>query len=109
MSDDDARAELAALAVEYAAHLPALVQALAARVVEAQAHPAAVPEARRAAHTLRGTAGSYGFAAVGEAAGRIEDALEEMEEGAPRGDLAPLVAALLATAPHSRSSSGSSK
>ncbi len=32
-------------------------------------------EARRAAHRLRGSAGTYGFSALGAAAGEIEDLL----------------------------------
>ena len=33
-------------------------------------------EARRSAHSLQGTAGSYGFTAVGQAAGRVSELLE---------------------------------
>lgn len=33
-------------------------------------------EARRSAHSLQGTAGSYGFTAVGKAAGRVSELLE---------------------------------
>ena len=40
-------------------------------------------EARRSAHSLQGTAGSYGFTAVGQAAGRISELLEH---DAPRWD-----------------------
>jgi HPt (histidine-containing phosphotransfer) domain-containing protein len=38
-------------------------------------------EARRAAHKLRGSAGSYGFAEIGAVAGAIEDLL--LEPGEP--------------------------
>jgi len=40
-------------------------------------------EARRSAHSLSGTAGSYGFTAVGKAAGRVSQLLENDE---PRWD-----------------------
>jgi len=36
-------------------------------------------EARRSAHSLSGTAGSYGFTAVGKAAGRVSELLENGE------------------------------
>jgi HPt (histidine-containing phosphotransfer) domain-containing protein len=97
---------LRAMRKEYAAALPALVAALAALVEEAAARPEALPEARRAAHRLRGTAGSYGFAALGEAAGRIEDAIDD---GAPDPELRALLPPLAALTPQSRKSSGSSK
>jgi len=74
--DEGTRAALAELCAEYAAELPGLIDELARLAEAAVADPAAVPRARVAAHRLRGTAGSYGFAAVGEGAGSIEDALE---------------------------------
>src|SRR5206468_4299258 len=45
--------------------------------------PLLIAAARPLAHRLRGTAGSYGFFDVGDACGRIEDALERLEGGAP--------------------------
>jgi HPt (histidine-containing phosphotransfer) domain-containing protein len=99
------RAVLADLTAEYAAELPGLVEALAALVEAATMDPAVVPRASAAAHRLRGTAGSYGFAAVGEAAGSVEDALEAGATTAPA-----LVHALAALVPQpSARSSGSSK
>ena len=68
---------LAVLRAAYAADLPDLVRALEALLDEAAARPEATARARQAAHRIRGTAGSYGFAAVGEIAGGIEDALDE--------------------------------
>jgi HPt (histidine-containing phosphotransfer) domain-containing protein len=47
--------------------------------------------ARKLAHDLRGSGGSYGFPGVSAAAGALEDALNV---GAPVADLAPLVRAL---------------
>jgi HPt (histidine-containing phosphotransfer) domain-containing protein len=89
--DESVGSALLAVRAEYAAELPALLATLAALVEEAAARPEAAPPARLAAHRLRGTAGSYGFAAVGEAAGRIEDALDEGLTGpALRALLAPL-------------------
>ena len=38
--------------------------------------PSPLIEARRFAHSLQGTAGSYGFTAVGQAAGRVSELLE---------------------------------
>jgi chemotaxis protein histidine kinase CheA len=102
------RADMAALAAEYAAELPGLIEELTALVKAAAADPAAVPQACAAAHRLRGTAGSYGFLAVGEAAGRIEDALEAGTDTAPALALAALALAALAPQPPARSS-GSSK
>jgi HPt (histidine-containing phosphotransfer) domain-containing protein len=50
---------------------------LPAKVADLHAHVAggAWEEARRAAHKLRGSASTYGFAALGAAAGAIEEAL----------------------------------
>ncbi len=96
MADDEGtRAALAELAVEYAAELPGLIDELARLVEAASADPAAVPRARAAAHRLRGTAGSYGFVAIGEAAGSVEDALE-----AGTGTAPALVRVLAALVPH---------
>ena len=89
--DEVTRSALAELAAEYAAELPGLIDELARLVDAAAADPAAVPHARAAAHRLRGTAGSYGFKAVGEAAGSIEDALE-----AGAADVSGLVCVLAA-------------
>lgn len=48
-------------------------------------------EARRIAHMIAGSAGLFGFAAVGAAAAALEDALEA---GAPEGQVSGLAAAL---------------
>jgi HPt (histidine-containing phosphotransfer) domain-containing protein len=77
--DDDVEATLAALRAAYAAGMPAMVRSALDLFDEAVARPEAAAEARRLVHRLRGTAGSYGFAAVGEAAARIEDALDAGE------------------------------
>jgi chemotaxis protein histidine kinase CheA len=83
----------ATLCAEYAAELPKLIGELVALVEEASRSPEVIPRARTAAHRLRGTAGSYRFTAVGEAAGRIEDAIDEAPAELPA--LARELAALL--------------
>ena len=67
--------ELRALRSEYAARLPEKLVLLATAVRAAVSDPAYIPYAVSLAHRLAGTAGSYGFAAVGSAAGRLEEAL----------------------------------
>jgi HPt (histidine-containing phosphotransfer) domain-containing protein len=77
--EDDVDGAFAALCADYAAALPRLSAALAVMIEEAAlplASPTAKAGARAAAHRIRGTAGSYGFHAVGEAAGAVEDALD---------------------------------
>jgi HPt (histidine-containing phosphotransfer) domain-containing protein len=80
---DDVQAALAVLRTDYAARLPALIQSLLDLVEEAGERPGVAEEARLLAHRLRGTAGSYGFVDVSEAAGRIEDAIEAGELVSP--------------------------
>ena len=57
-----------------------------ARARRAPEDPAPAREVMALAHTLRGTAGTFGLHAVGEAAGRIEDAARNHLEGATNGD-----------------------
>ena len=52
----------------------------------------------RAAHTLRGTAGSYGFATVAALAGRLEAACEAAQPDGVAGALRALDAGLTASA-----------
>lgn len=66
-------------------HLSGLLQTL-----EAQLAADTLDEARRLAHTLKGTAGTYGFSGVSEAAGEVEALLEtlvaeEAREAPPLG------------------------
>ena len=102
--DDDAERELAELRAIYAAELPGLIQRLAELSADAPCDPQAAREAKNAAHRLRGTAGSYGFSAVTEIAGKIEDAIE-----GDRAAIPDLIRALIAQSPAHSSSSGSSK
>jgi HPt (histidine-containing phosphotransfer) domain-containing protein len=61
---------LAAAGVEYARTLPGKVAELRSLVAEG-----AWENARRASHKLRGSAATYGHAALGASAGAIEEAL----------------------------------
>jgi len=82
-----AESKLAALRAGYAAGLREKLRAIQERLDAGD--PA---EAKALAHKVRGTAGSYGYAHVGEAAGRLEDALELGEANV--GELARALAAL---------------
>jgi HPt (histidine-containing phosphotransfer) domain-containing protein len=64
------QALLAEARTQFAASLPAKASEVASLVARASWEAA-----RRAAHRLRGSAGSYGFAEVGAACGAIEEAL----------------------------------
>jgi HPt (histidine-containing phosphotransfer) domain-containing protein len=77
---DDLQEILASLRAVYAADLPALVASLAASLDRARRDPSAelVRAARGEAHRIHGTAGSYGFKAAGEEAGRIEASLDDL-------------------------------
>lgn len=73
MTDDPAIAALLAEArTQYVGGLSAKVADLESLITRG-----AWEEARRAAHKLRGSAGTYGFAEVSAAAGAIEEALIE--------------------------------
>ena len=78
MTDDPAIAALLAEArIQYVAGLAAKVADLESLITRG-----AWDEARRAAHKLRGSAGTYGFAEVSAPAAAIEEALIE-SNGAP--------------------------
>ena len=79
--------ELDALRASYAERLPGRLAELTAALRAASgagASGADTRDAQRLAHTLKGTAGSYGFAEVGSALETIEHALLKMIEGGPR-------------------------
>jgi diguanylate cyclase (GGDEF)-like protein len=80
---------------EFARELPSRLQKIAAALGEARQHAAAAEEVAALAHRLRGSAAAYGFAALGQAAGVLEDVLAR-RAGAElsRGDLAQLELAL---------------
>jgi chemotaxis protein histidine kinase CheA len=76
---DEIEDALAELRSGYALKLPGLLRDLAGALARGRVDPASLGEARRQAHRLQGTAGSYGFVAVGAATKRIEAALLHVE------------------------------
>jgi CheY-like chemotaxis protein len=81
-ADDDTAAAIAALSAEYRDRLPEKYQELAAVTAQAQqGSPQALEEALKLAHRLHGTAGSYGFAQVSAAAGRLEAGFRQLLAG----------------------------
>jgi HPt (histidine-containing phosphotransfer) domain-containing protein len=66
---------LAKLREDYAKQLPQKLDDLSRAVHSAIADPSTKEYARSLAHKLRGTAGSYSFSALSEAAGKLEDLL----------------------------------
>ena len=77
-SDETINAIVAALRAEYAPELPPIVRRLRGAIERARSSPGDAKALRPAidgAHQLHGTAGSYEFLDVSEAASRIEDAL----------------------------------
>jgi HPt (histidine-containing phosphotransfer) domain-containing protein len=84
-SEDDALRELRA---EFRSRLPGRVEEVAAALDEARTRAGdaeALAEARRLVHRLKGTASSYGFAAIGESLEAVEDALDTLAGSAPQG------------------------
>jgi len=77
--DPSIDALLAAARASFAESLPAKAADIGALVARG-----VWEDARRAAHKLRGSAGTYGFVALGAAAGAIEELLIEAA-GAPEG------------------------
>jgi HPt (histidine-containing phosphotransfer) domain-containing protein len=70
MPDPTVEQMLAEARAQFAASLPAKAAALEDHLTRG-----AWEEARRAAHKLRGSAGTYGFAVLGAAAAEVEEAL----------------------------------
>jgi diguanylate cyclase (GGDEF)-like protein len=89
------------LKTEYARTLPQKLRDLCGFVREVRADPrdpSAAADALMRAHRLRGTAGSYGFREVGEAAGLVEEALARAcLSGAGESDWAEVERALALT------------
>jgi HPt (histidine-containing phosphotransfer) domain-containing protein len=78
-------AALKELQAEYGRVLPVLVGKLADALARARRAPSdadALEAVRAQAHKLRGTAGSYGFPGVGDAAVRMEDTACRLQKGA---------------------------
>jgi HPt (histidine-containing phosphotransfer) domain-containing protein len=81
---------------QYSADLPNLVAGLQAAVKQLAASPrdlAVQGVARRRAHQIAGTAGSFGFAAIGDACAGLEQTIVALQAG---GELGPVEAALRA-------------
>ena len=82
-------AALAELREEYSRELPPLITALAATVARLGTEDDALGDAKVRAHRLHGTAGSYGFHRVSEAAANLE---RELEAPSPANTIAIEVA-----------------
>ncbi len=92
---DDLRA-LELMSAHYAADLPNLVAGLQTAVKQLGINPrdpALQGVTRRRAHQVAGTAGSFGFAAIGDACAGLEQTVIALQAG---GELAPVEAALRA-------------
>lgn len=79
---------------DYALKLPSLVRELKSSLEQLRARPhdsGLQGVARRRAHKIAGTAGSFGFAEVGDACASVEEALVLLQAG---GDFGPVAAAL---------------
>jgi diguanylate cyclase (GGDEF)-like protein len=90
---DELADELAELNAGYGRQLKERFATLSAAVEKArEGSPEALEQAYQSAHKLHGSSGSFGFEAVGVAAGRLEALLKPVREGA--GDWAAIEAAL---------------
>ena len=92
MKDDQAAkltAAVAELRAEYLPTVPAKLATLEALVRQARSNgdDDSRERLRALAHRLRGTMGSYGFAEIGAAVGRIEDALAPPRSGERAPDM----------------------
>lgn len=82
-SQERARARMIELRASFATRLLERLTRLEALVLQAQNEPAngALAESIGVAHRMAGTAGSYGFVDVGEAAAALERALQRIAGG----------------------------
>lgn len=79
---------------DYAARLPAVVQGIQAALEQLRStphDPAAQSAARRRAHDVAGTAGSFGFDALGDLCAAIEEAIASLQSGIDFALVAPLL------------------
>jgi HPt (histidine-containing phosphotransfer) domain-containing protein len=98
-SGDDVAAELDELSIKYAGRLGEKVRELTAAVERARAgSPEGLAEAYKLAHTLHGTAGSYGFRPVSMAARGLEALLKPARDGVGPADWTAVETALQALA-----------
>jgi chemotaxis protein histidine kinase CheA len=82
--ENDVRAAMAALRADYIVELPEQLDALQSAIDHARRDGWTKAHVRRAitlAHMIHGTAGSYRFLDISEAAGRLEDALTGIDAG----------------------------
>ncbi len=91
--------ELNQLQSSYGASLPEKVRTLAQALHRVRRQPddsGAFVEARLLAHRLKGSAGSFGFDMVGDAAARLEEALDQVElKGPSRAEAWSRIASVL--------------
>lgn len=83
-ADQDLQDELEKLRREYASKLPDKLDDLRRAINAAREGPgesSLLNQAKSLAHKIRGTAGSYGFTAIGERIGKIEEALALLGKG----------------------------
>jgi HPt (histidine-containing phosphotransfer) domain-containing protein len=98
-NNDDVAAELDELSLKYAGRLGEKMRELTAAVERARAGSSeALAEAFKLAHTLHGTAGSYGFRPVSMAARGLEALLRPARDGVGTADWNAVEAALRALA-----------
>jgi len=85
---------------EYRTKLCGRIQELSALLSQAPSDPEALAAAQRLAHRIYGSAGTFGFAEVGDAARSIDKSLLELQSGArlPSAELWDDLSALLARA-----------
>ncbi len=84
---------MAALRQDYARALPRRLGTLAYAIYQAKAHPDDLilrQDAKSQAHRIQGTAGAYGFAAIGKSVRNIEDLLRP-RSAEPEGTPAPFM------------------
>ncbi|WP_309891200.1 response regulator [Archangium sp.] len=94
-ADDEVDATLRALRAEYGARLAEKLRLLTGHLERARAGSTEeLRETFELAHKLHGTAGSYGFNAVSEAAGRLENLLKPARDGKAAVDWSALESAL---------------
>ena len=107
MSEEELRRTLAKLRADYAAQLPDTVAQMAQtwrRVLAAELPPAALSELLRMAHSIGGSATTFGLPAASEAARALERLLEgcadsgRLPERGAQDRIAALLAALLRAA-----------
>lgn len=95
--DDPVELRLADLRERYAERLDAKIDAIIDAYRRAQTEgerDTGLADALSLAHKLHGTAGAYGFAAVGDLCGRIEHAIKALDEDGDDDAVATAVAAL---------------